>query len=553
MLEVTQRWGLSKTATWSINGNSLETPVILYGEEKDNSLTLSNGKGFDISVSDSFFKPRDDVFSIPVSFAYTGSAGNRHIESKGGSPYIQVIYDQEPDPVAELYILGNSLEYLGRGKDLVKKILELRERIPFHKLIYLPGIALPNNISLFTYIGVDIFDSVYVDHMGRLGNEVSDWLGFSGNAENNRKKLEDEVRLIKNGISCGRIRELVEMRVRSEPWLVESLRYLDSMDHLYEDMVPVVGDQVYVTTREGFYRPDIKRFRQRINERYKPPQRDLLILLPCSASKPYFNSRSHRRFRSATNNGNWTNIHEVVLTSPLGIVPRELELFYPAKNYDIPVSHEWYSEEKETILEMLDTLIERGSYQAVVSHLPADMNFVREHIDCIDTAQGEHPTYEDPLKRLSDTVMDIAGTGKGDIQRYLHQNMQSIANFQFGENGHSLVEDATIKGRYPEYKIIADDEQRGMIVFDKGLISLTLYGGELLMNHGINIVHIEDFVPKGSVFAVGIKEADRGIAPGDECVVVHDGELRGVGVAIMSGREMSESSRGVAVNIRHHV
>ncbi len=514
---------------------------------------LSDGEGFEMGVPVSFFKPSKEELSIPASFAYTATVGGNHVESKGGKREIQVIYHQEPDPMAELYVLGNSPELLGRGHDLARRILTLRSKIPFHKLVYVPGIATPVNMALLSYLGVDVLDTTYSDLLGSRGVEISDWMGFPGDDGLNRAKMDEELRLVKEGIIRGRIRELVETRVRSEPWLVEALRHVDSRNDLIIPYTPVTGDRVIVTTREAYNRPDIERFRKRLLTIYEPPEREILLLLPCSARKPYTRSSSHKKFRFAVNNGDWTRVHEVVLTSPLGMVPRELELFYPAQNYDIPVTHTWYEEERDTIVEMVDNLLDKGSYGAIISHLPEDMDFAVEHLDHVNTAGGDHPTHDGALGRLAHEIRAHAGTGRGDMGRYLRENLLSFVRFQFGPKGVHLLDDASVKGRYPEYRIMARDQQRGMMISDRGLISLTLHGGKILMDYGINMVEIEDFIPKGTVFAVGVTDADTRLSPGDECVVVHDGQLRGVGVAVMSGMEMVDAERGIAVKVRHHI
>ncbi len=552
MLEVTNRWGYAKTAIWTIDDRVLHTPVILDIMDHNDELYLSDKEDFRIKVPRSFFQQEKDGFSIPATFGYTGTAGNKLVETRGGSSKIQVIYDQEPDPEAELYIVGNSPELLNRGSNIVDRIVELRTKIPFHKLIYTPGIALPNNMSFLSYLGVDVFDMVYPEYLKTDSVEVSDWMGFPGDPEKNRQHMHNELRLIREGITRGRIGELVESRVRTEPWLVEALRSLYEHYRSVESYIPVYGDKVLVTTRESFYRPDIVKFRERIYGRYQPPKRDVLLLLPCSARKPYFTSNSHRRFRNAINNSNWTNVHEVILTSPLGIVPRELELFYPAQNYDMPVTHTWYEEEREVIRDMMDTLLKKGDHKTVISHLPKDMNFVNEHIDCEDTTEKEHPTDDVALKRLTEAINEFAGSHRGDVKGYLKENLSSFARFQFGPGGHHLLDDAEVKGRYPEYKIISQNKQIGMMVAQRGHLSLTMEGGKILNKHGIHVVEIEDFIPKGTVFAVGVVDADVDISPGDECVVTHDGEPRGVGVAVMSGREMVDAERGIGVNIRHH-
>ena len=83
------------------------------------------------------------------------------------------------------------------------------------------------------------------------------------------------------------------------------------------------------------------------------------------------------------------------------------------------------------------------------------------------------------------------------------------------------------------------------------MISLTLEGGKILAGENSYRVKIHDFEPKGSIFAVGVKDADDEIRIGDDVVVLRDDELVGVGVAQMNPDEMVESDRGEAVKIRH--
>ena len=182
------------------------------------------------------------------------------------------------------------------------------------------------------------------------------------------------------------------------------------------------------------------------------------------------------------------------------------------------------------------------------------MDFVYDNIECLNTTKGKHPTDNETLENLSETVREIVGSKKGDVQNFLKENMLSLSIFQFGEAGKKLFEGATIKGRYPEYKIISNDnDQRGMLVAERGLISLTIGGAEILKKEKVYTAEIDDFRPKGSVFAVGVKEADPVIHPEDEVIVVHDDELRGVGPASMSGKEMTQANKGEAIRLRHYV
>ncbi|MEF8776899.1 MAG: PUA domain-containing protein [Haloarculaceae archaeon] len=58
----------------------------------------------------------------------------------------------------------------------------------------------------------------------------------------------------------------------------------------------------------------------------------------------------------------------------------------------------------------------------------------------------------------------------------------------------------------------------------------------------------------GNVFAKFVREADRGIRPRDEVLVVHEeGRLLGVGRAVLSGAGMLDFETGMAVRIREGV
>ncbi len=575
MIEITDRWGLAKKGRWESKDSTIETPNIFFLEGKnfeepdDAELTLAhhtseNSRESIFTISPSFFKEESEDASFPSAFGYPKELDSRLIESMGGQENIQIIYDQEPDPDVELYILANAPQLFKRSRDLFDRLISLREKIAYHKLIYVPGIANPRNIAFLSYLGADLFDSAFVDYISSFGQTLTNSLDFSGGSEEesvNKSKmnLKNELQLVRKSIEEGSIRELVESRVRTEPWLVECLRMTDKRYSLFSEDVPISNRNINVTTREGLNRPDVMRYIKRIDERYSPPERDVLLLLPCSASKPYFNSRSHRRFREATQKGNWTELHEVILTSPLGAVPREIEVFPPAQSYDVPVSHEWYEEEKDLITSQLETILEKGSYKTIIDHLPEDMGFVSERNNFeggwIDTTKGDHPTDKSSLERLSEEVVEHTH-GKGrPVSQFLEENLRSFSRFQFGENGDKLLENARVKGRYPRYRILEERDkkkQRGMLVPQRGLISLTLKGASILKDEIDYRAEIDDFRPKGSVFAVGVKDASEKIRPEDEVIVVHEGDLRGVGPASMSGREMVEAKKGEAVRIRHY-
>ena len=86
---------------------------------------------------------------------------------------------------------------------------------------------------------------------------------------------------------------------------------------------------------------------------------------------------------------------------------------------------------------------------------------------------------------------------------------------------------------------------------ERGFISLTIDGARLLKDSGLCTVTIDEFPPKGTIFAQGVKGATDDIRPGDDVVVLNKCHMA-IGTALMSGRQMREMKTGPAVFIRHY-
>jgi archaeosine synthase len=88
------------------------------------------------------------------------------------------------------------------------------------------------------------------------------------------------------------------------------------------------------------------------------------------------------------------------------------------------------------------------------------------------------------------------------------------------------------------------------IVPEYGLLTLTMQGAlrikQFLSSY---TVHIGDFLPKGSVLAPGVVDANEQIRVNDEVIFVGE-KAFGIGRAKMSGWEMVKSQKGVAVDVR---
>src|SRR5437762_537235 len=120
-------------------------------------------------------------------------------------------------------------------------------------------------------------------------------------------------------------------------------------------------------------------------------------------------SRSNRRFRDAIlATANPSVVHEVIVTSPLGLIPRELERFHPARDYDIPVTGDWSRDEAAIVIEDLSAFLAANRYDAVVAHLGAEAPIVHEALSDALFSTKDHPTSEDSLVALTRTLDQVA-------------------------------------------------------------------------------------------------------------------------------------------------
>ena len=83
-----------------------------------------------------------------------------------------------------------------------------------------------------------------------------------------------------------------------------------------------------------------------------------------------------------------------------------------------------------------------------------------------------------------------------------------------------------------------------------GTLALTIHGAKRIAELNHYTVKIDEFTPKGTILAPGIIHADPQIRPGDE-VLITNKKILAVGRTRMSGEEMTQSKRGIAIDLRH--
>lgn len=541
----------------------------------------------DLQISNYLFYPKDlpkEAHASKIKL-YRKNKASCYIISANK----EIIDDELKDNPASLFVVANASQLFQQHSKFIDFIATLREKIGYQKMIYTPCIGDVSGFALLTYLGIDLFDSIAaiqaarnnfllfstgwhnINDMKELPCNCPSCNNFKGKPyelryqqilNHNYYAIQNEIKQVRNAITAGCLRELVETRIRVNPGLTAMLRNLDfnHYDFLEKRTALVRNSQLIATTKESLYRPEIKRFQRRIIERYcKPKSTKILLLLPCSAKKPYSSSKSHKLFKKVLYNlKNPYIIHEIIITSPLGIVPRELELTYPASAYDIPVTGIWDEDEKKMIRGLLKKYLESNRYEKVIIHLPkAVRNFIADIVkNSINTCVDDNPTSDESIKKLSNVLKKVIDSyDRIDSKIRAKEDFESLASYQFGrETAKKLLVDCNIKGKYPELKLIYKNRQLGIITRQRGLISLTLDGANKISKSKYNSVNIyNDFELIGSVFAPGIKDADESIRIGDEVIVLKNKKLCAVGVALMNGKEMKESTQSEAVKVRHRI
>jgi archaeosine synthase len=534
--EAKKRDGLARTGVYRIDGSTISLPAAVDTDALFPALremALSNLP-----------------FSAPAAFA------QRFPPPSAVQP---VIIHPAIEPVAEsgdCVMAANWHTTLSNPRACVDWLIALKEKVPPDTVWYAPATALPSNVHLLCSMGFDLFDFAAVDlkssqgifcmpegelDAGAMERGICSCPGCAKKnlQEHNRHALNNEIARVARFIALGRIRDLLESRCRMDAAQVAAMRHLDRNYTFMEERLPIArSGMMRANSAESMQRAEVIRFMDRVGTRYRPPSADVAVLLPCSAKKPYSLSQSHRKFQIAIRG----RAHELIVTSPLGLVPRELETVYPAGHYDVPVTGYWDAEECAVIAHVLERYFVRNKYRRVIAHLEGGALKVAEQAAEVCGISLEYSCREHPTSDAALNALDAALAGERKIKDH---RLAGMASYQF--NCQLDTKGVTQRGSFPEVYYSRGTNQIFSIDTGTGLLRPTFDGWEMVPED--MRVYIDDFVPEGDILAPGVVKADPEIRDGDEVLVV-GAKARVTGRAAMPGREMMRSKQGVAVRTR---
>ncbi|MHA1727222.1 MAG: DUF5591 domain-containing protein [Promethearchaeota archaeon] len=515
-------------------------------------------------------------------------------------------------------IFDNFMNY----KEIIDAILFLRDNIPADLLLMASGKINPLEFSLISYLGFDLIDGTYLLYAGfsdlyyqGSGNTGMVWQSQIKKPDNIACSCESCLKLIdimskdpseidkfgkkivndlfalhnlENGINeakkvrvkitSGTLRAYLEKKCMNSTFLISTLRYTDSLipNPFVDAQTLFKKSLLFCTGSLSYYEPQIVRFRNLVEKNCYPDQETkICVFLPCSMGKPYSKSRSHRKFIKAIRSGakgDIKTISQVIVTSPLGLIPREVEEVYPAAHYDISVTGDWDQEE---------IVITSRAIVAWINKLPTEIPLIVHlyggYLKAFKNAKKQingSRTYVftsklDELESAISNLLQKINSGSknqlisGNISKTLSPKeklIKFVADFQFGSGAGKLLIGSgvsVVNSRNPQFKEIysLDSGKKiklGTYLQEFGKINLSFSGAKRLAATKGNsiILNIKD-IRGSTIFKPAVKKIDSNLCSGDNVIIMgSDEDFLGIGTMIVNASTAMKMRRGHILKIR---
>ena len=476
------------------------------------------------------------------------------------------------------------------------------------------GRIIPKYFPILIYLGIDLIDSSYLLFL--TSENFYDTIEFllpiykvkflpcsciacKGNLRNlyDVKHSQDKIDLLclHNLISANNYIRKVKQYLRYEDYRafvekssLDDTNIISTLKILDRDFFDLVRYETPITQKDkkikclgpsSYNRPDFREFREKVVETFKPEEwTTLIILLPCSAKKPYSTSKSHKLFhKSIRKFPEFPSFQEIILTSPLGAIPRQLENVYPVNSYDISVTGNWDEEEKKITSEMLLDLLKKYDKSIpIICHLEGDCLDIAKEIksnlahDFYFSVINDNPTSNESLTILEKYVQEHKNDYKlnKDLSRgsYLSKTwirkFICILDYQFGVgSGNKIIKNdlilKKIKARQQINLIdINTEENLGSFITSTGQISLTINGINRLdqtpFSKDSNMIIFDgESIQGNNLFRTGILEYSLNLIPESYVKIIDKGRnnIIGVGKLIVGTNFIKNSKTGRIVEI----
>jgi len=471
-------------------------------------------------------------------------------EPAGSGPLLPVSWQRlshddaltDPDLMPAVVVLVDAVQLAAQPGRLVNAIQVLKNRFP-GSLLWTPGIGGPDNAALLTWFGVDIFDLSRSRQCFSAGAILSingprmpiESMDESADMDTQIEQWKQSIASIKSHMTHGNLRSLVDKQSLNSPKLVEHLRAHDNICKNQKGLLAThVGPEKFLdcSSTSSQNDPIVTEWADYISNHYLAPKDldSVLILLPCSARKPYRLSQSHGRFIRAINSN---ACHEMMVTSPLGLVPRDLEEIWPASHYDIPVTGDWTSDELNRTQSMLTSLLDRHEYRFIINH--SGMKLDGGDIELVDTRGDSTAGNFDVLEHLSQTVKDVLIDLKIRNRRHNRLLIDTFASVSRKQMKNDLwLDGITVKGKPPFWRLEKSNQQIALWSIARRGFSFSKSAVKILHEHkSLSKVELKAEISwKGDIFYSNIESFDSDIKAGNDILIYQSGEPVGLARAV---------------------
>ncbi|NHI83642.1 MAG: tRNA guanosine(15) transglycosylase TgtA [Candidatus Thorarchaeota archaeon] len=467
-----------------------------------------------------------------------------------------------------------------RYSDIVRMTLASKQHLPPQRPVHLFGCGHPMLFAQAALLGCDFFDSasyakfaesgrmllpdgtMHLESLRELPCDCPICSNFTADELKSMKEEKElllmkhnlyvsaaEMRRVRQAIQDGKIFELAAYRARGHPALMEALETTLSILATYSASEPIGKTaSLFYTGPETSRRPEIGFFHRRMLERFPFKKTHTLLLVPHHADHP-FSDTAQGLMEEARIHQN-ENL-QVAFVAPFGAVPWELEHVHPAQQCVFPKK-----------IDEITLKISLSRAVELMAKVQADNVLWLSRETPIDILKGplsqaNNIEVLDSIRKLKNSLPQASGK-----ESWQHRRLRAILAYQWNLQLDSMndFEIVISKGTGKIRHIRSDNEILFTVIPQSGLLAPTFRGGEVLLKAGLDqsyrvcmSVDAVEFVEEGkSALAKFVLKANDSLLSGEEVLLMNpDGQLIGVGRAVLNGPEMLAFDRGVAVATRH--
>ena len=518
--------------------------------------------------------------------------------------YIPVIKENNN---VKLLNLVDFFDNFSNFRNILKCVVQIKKDLDNNLVLLVSGRITTKFYPILIYLGVDLIDSSYllylsaenfyqtIEHLLPIykvkylpcscvacKGKLKDFLEEKYSQEktmflclHNLITAKNYMNKIKQYLHYEDFRAFVEKSSLDDTHVISLLKVFDKQYfEAIDDETPITQEvkDIKCLGPSSYYRPDFQKFRERTIRTFQPePWTSLIVLLPCSAKKPYSESKSHLKFLNVLRKfPEFPDFQEFILTSPLGAIPRQLENIFPVNSYDISVTGEWDNEELNIAAEMLVRLLEKyenkripiichleGGYIEIIKRAMANLPF-----DFYFSKIQDSITSKESLQSFQNLIQECKDKYKPEeiltesiyLSKTWTRKFVKILDYQFGAGaGLKIITDKLNlkKNRMNNNIDLIDSETEELIGTFKtssGSILLTLNGAERLFHFSTSniLVFNGEKIRGNTLFRIGVLECSPNLSPNEQ-VVILDNEKKnviGIGQLLVSSNFIKNSKTG---------